>query len=270
MQDNYDKLPSVCVVTPVFNASKFLNQCAYSVINQTYVGKIEHIFIDDCSTDDSRETLRILKIKFKHIRIIENPENLGPATSRNIGIVSANTKYIAFLDADDLWRPNKLEEQIKFMEVNNCALSFTDYRFMSEDGQKVGRVVQGPNKVTWFRHHVTRSGLACLTVMYNKSLVPNFSFDESRGSAAAAEDFLGWMKIIREHGPALRCPGDLARYRVVNGSRSSNPIYKAKILWKIHRDFENLPLPTAILFQISFMISAALKRFLSKPKYNYF
>jgi teichuronic acid biosynthesis glycosyltransferase TuaG len=267
ISNNFCDLPLVSIITPVFNASRFLPSVITSVRNQHGTQNYEHILIDDCSTDDSWSVLNLYAEGDQRIKIIHLDFNSGPIEARNKGISVAKGKYLAFLDADDFWLPNKLQVQTSFMEETGAVLSFTDYRFISEDGELIGRRLCGPNRVGVLKHCMSRSGLGCLTIMINRDRAKYFSFVKVDSIADRSEDFLSWLNIIRKHGYALRVPQDLARYRVVSGSRSSKAIYKALSIWHIYRNVEKFILPIACLFFLSFALSAFWKRQIFRPKW---
>jgi teichuronic acid biosynthesis glycosyltransferase TuaG len=200
------------------------------------------------------------------IIIINLDKNIGPAGARNEAIKISNGRYLAFLDSDDLWLSNKLQCQINFMAKNSIALSYTDYRFMSEDGSKVGRLLSGPKKVGWVAHHMTRY-LGCLTIMVDKQRHPDFAFP-AVSKEDFFEDFLAWSEIIKSTGPAYRCPYDLARYAVVKNSRSSNPLRTAKSVWRLYREKENISLFPALFYFSSYVIFTLLKRYFYSPIYS--
>jgi teichuronic acid biosynthesis glycosyltransferase TuaG len=205
-----------------------------------------------------------LALKNPYIKVIKQSKNSGPVVARNNAINHASGRYLAFLDADDYWMPNKLATQVKFMEENDASLSFSDYRIISEDGALVGKRISGFNKIGWSLHHMTRY-LGCLTIMVNREKVPDFQFPNVR-PAIRAEDFLAWSNVIQKTGPALRCPHDLARYAQVANSRSSLGFRAAKSVWVLYRDLENLPLVKAVPYFISYVFFVFFKRSFYRPR----
>ena len=120
----------VSVITPMYNCEKFISETIESVLNQTYTNW-EMIIIDDCSTDKSKQIVKQYIERDKRIRLIALNENSGAAVARNKGIEVSSGRFIAFLDGDDLWEPNKLEKQIQFMTEKNIGFSFTSYEVIS-------------------------------------------------------------------------------------------------------------------------------------------
>jgi glycosyltransferase involved in cell wall biosynthesis len=259
--EGYYSLP-VSVITPAFNASKFLPRCIASVKSQGV--ECEHIVIDDCSTDNTVEILDRLKLTNPQLVVLRSSRNAGPMEARNLAIHNARGRFLAFLDADDVWLPSKLSKQIAFMEARGAAISFTDYRFMTEDARLVGARVRAPSQIGWHLHHMTRY-LGCLTVMVDRLFCPDFCFPKIRREIKA-EDFLAWSKIIGVHESAHRCPEDLARYSVVKGSRSSNGVAAAATVWKLYRNIERIPFPQAVAYFIGYAAFTMAKRFICKPR----
>jgi teichuronic acid biosynthesis glycosyltransferase TuaG len=254
--------PLVSVITPAYNAVRFLPRVVECVRRQLGVS-YEHIIVDDCSTDDGWLELQKLAADDERIIIIRLPNNRGVVEARNAAISQARGRYLAFLDADDLWLEDKLLVQSCFMQETGAALSFTDYRFISEDGSKIGRLLKGPNKIGWSLHHMTRY-LGCMTIMLDRDKYPDFLFDNI-SAEYRAEDFLAWSGIIRQHGPAIRCPHDLARYSVVPNSRSSSGSKAAKSVWRLYRGVERISLIMSGFYFICYVTFAAAKRFACRP-----
>jgi teichuronic acid biosynthesis glycosyltransferase TuaG len=255
--------PLVSVVTPVYNAAMYLPETCESVRAQTYA-PFEHIIVDDCSHDGSRSLITKLAEQDRRVRPVFLEANYGPVIARNRGTQEANGKYLAFVDADDLWHPEKLERQIALMEHSKAALSFTDYRHMSADGSRVGFRVKGPRHISLAMHYRTRF-FCCSSVMINRALVPDFSFP-SIAPAVRAEDFIAWATILRTHGSAVRCDGDLVRYRLVKQSRSSSKLRAVKSVWYLYRSVEHMSVGAALLNFSCFAVSASIKHAWAWPR----
>lgn len=255
----------VSVITPNFNGYPFIARAVESVNQQNY--PLEHIIVDDHSTDGSWDLLVNLGNKYPWLKPIRLDRNSGPVEARNQAIKISSGKYLAFLDIDDFWLPEKLSTQILFMKKNNCGLSFTDYRFVSQDGNLIGPRIHGFNSVGDHLHHMTRY-LGCLTIILDKEKYPNFSIP-SISPAYRAEDFLAWRDYMLKVGePALRCPHDLARYSIVPNSRSSNALRAANSVWLLYRNVENLPFIKAIFYFVCYLAFSFFKRKIYKPRFK--
>jgi teichuronic acid biosynthesis glycosyltransferase TuaG len=253
--------PVVSVITPNFNGERFIRRVVESVRLQNY--SVEHIIVDDCSTDGSWTLLEKLSEDYPWLKPVRLEKNSGPIVARNRAIEIANGRFLAFLDVDDLWLSNKLQTQIEFMLCKGCFLSFSDYRFISEDGTKIGRCLQGFNRIGWHLHHMTRY-LGCLTIVLDREKYPDFKIPNV-SSSLRAEDFLAWSVCIQRYGLILRCPHDLARYSVTDNSRSSNKKSAALSVWSIYRDIEFIPLPTALFYFVFYVLGAFWKRYWNRP-----
>jgi len=253
--------PLVSVITPNYNGERFIRRVVESVRRQNY--SLEHIIVDDCSTDNSWTILLELSKKYDWLKLIRLEQNSGPIVARNKAIEVAQGRFLAFLDVDDFWLPQKLSTQVQFMLDKNCALSFSDYRFVSEDGRKIGRRLQGLNRVGWHLHHMTRY-LGCLTIMIDRSKIPDFHIPDITPSYRA-EDFLAWSHCINASGPALRCPYDLARYSITVNSRSSIFLRNAKSVWRLYRKVERIGIVQSCFYFFAYTCGASWKRFWYRP-----
>lgn len=222
----------VSIIIPVYNAEKFIDKTIKSVINQTHFNW-ELILIDDGSTDRSFELISRYKEE-KRINIIKNDRNLGVIKTRNKGIKIAKGKFIAFLDADDLWKPEKLKMQIEFMEINNLSISFTEYEKINENGILRGKL-KLPNKID-YNLLLKSNFMGCLTVIYDQEILGKKFFREIDKS----EDYVLWLEIIKEVKEIKCLNYNLASYRVMEKSRSSNKFYAVYYQWIIYRTIERL------------------------------
>ena len=158
----------VSIIMPSYNTAKFIYETIDSDLTQTYTNW-ELIIVDDCSTDNTDEVVKSF-LSDDRIKYIKNEKNSGAAFSRNRALCEAKGKWIAFLDSDDLWLPEKLEKQIAFMEKNDYRFSYTNYIEIDETANPNGRSVTGPKKVT--RHGMYNyCWMGCLTVMYDAETV---------------------------------------------------------------------------------------------------
>jgi glycosyltransferase involved in cell wall biosynthesis len=223
----------VSIITPSYNSSRFISQTIESVLAQTYQDW-EMIIVDDVSPDNSNDIIDEYCKKDSRITLIKLEKNSGPAVARNKAIEEAKGRYIAFLDADDLWHPEKLEKQINFMNENNLALSYASYYIISEDNVDLG-IFTTKERIDYFDLLKTNS-IGCLTAMYDtkligKVLMPNI---------IKKQDYGLWLKILKQIDYAKGLLEPLAYYRLVSNSVSSNKVDGIKYIWKIFRDVEKL------------------------------
>ncbi len=231
----------VSVVMPSYNTEKYIADSIRSVVAQTYTNW-ELIIVDDCSTDDTDETVRPF-LTDARIRYMKNERNSGAAVSRNRALREARGKWIAFLDSDDLWKPEKLEKQIRFMETGGYSFSYTDYIEMEEDGKPNGVTVTGPKKVT-------KAGFynfcwpGCLTVMYDAETVGLIQIADIKKN----NDYAIWLKACRKADCYL-LPETLAVYRRGRSGSVSSHSVGTMIRWhyRLYRQAEGQNPAAALL-----------------------
>lgn len=244
----------VSIVTPVYNSEKFISYTIESVINQTYQNW-EMIIVDDCSRDDSANIIEKYCLADTRIKYIKLEKNSGAAVARNVGIDISKGRFIAFLDSDDLWEPEKLEKQIKFMEENKIGFSFTSYRLIDEEGNDLNKVITVPSKVN-YDDLLKNTIIGCLTVVIDKNIIGDFRMPLVR----AGQDTATWLSILRRGFEAYGINEPLARYRKVNGSISSNKIKALKRTWNTYKNIEKLPFPKLCYVFTCYVINAIRKR----------
>lgn len=225
----------VSIIMPSYNTAPYIAESIRSVMAQTYTDW-ELIIVDDASTDSTDEVVKDVilsgaqaesKDLSSKIHYLKNDRNRGAAYSRNRALREAKGKWIAFLDSDDLWAPDKLEKQIAFMEKNGYAFSYTRYEEMDENGTPTGTIVSGPKRIT-------KTGMfnycwpGCLTVMYDREVVGDIQIAEIQKN----NDYAMWLKICRKADCYL-LDENLARYRKRTGSithaqRHPEPIRQAQ------------------------------------------
>lgn len=243
----------VSIITPVYNAEKFLEDTICSVQNQTYEDW-EMILVDDRSTDNSKEIITRLSKEDSRIKYIELAENSGAAVARNTAIENATGRFIAFLDADDKWTEDKLEKQLKFMKEKNIGFSFTGYTRMTEEGELLN-YVEAPGEMT-YNQLLRNTAIGCLTVVVDREKVGDFRMPLVR----KGQDFATWLSILKKGHNAYGLNGNLAHYRVVNNSLSSNKIGALKRTWNIYRNVENLSFIKSCYCFVGYAINAIKKR----------
>lgn len=225
----------VSIIIPVHNAGKFIVETILSVKSQTFKNW-ELILVDDFSTDKSRELIK--GYVSDQIRLVEISKPKGAACARNIGLDEANGQYICFLDADDLWDPQKLELQIKFMEDHHCGFSFTSYEYAGSDGIGVEKIVRVPAKLT-YRQALKNTTIFTSTVMFDITKIP---LGLIHMPEVPSEDTATWWQILRNGYTAYGFQPALTLYRRSEGTLSSNKFIAIKRIWNLYRDIERLNL----------------------------
>lgn len=250
----------VSIITPSYNTAKFIGETIRSVQAQTYPNW-EMIIVDDCSTDNTDEVVAEYRKADGRIRYFKNEKNSGAAVSRNKALLEANGRWMAFLDSDDLWVPEKLEKQLKFMVENGYHFSYTQRDVITEDGQPLGRYSSGPKHITEFGMHIF-CWVGCLSVMYDLNKVGLIQIKDIKKN----NDYAIWLQVIKITDCYL-LPELLAHYRLRKGSISN----KSKMsLIKWHYDLfyrvEGQNKVASILYTILNIIGACIKKIFYKHK----
>ena len=222
----------VSVIMPSYNTAKYIGETIKSVQAQTYENW-ELIIVDDCSTDNTDSAVEPF-LSDERIRYLKNSRNSGAAVSRNYALREAKGKWIAFLDSDDLWLPDKLEKQINFMLKNSYHFSYTNYVEIDENSIPNGKYVTGPKKIT-------KTGMynycwpGCLTVMYDADVIGLVQIADIKKN----NDYAMWLKVCKK-ADCFLLNETLSEYRKRSGS-ISNHSYKALIKWHyiLYHDADN-------------------------------
>jgi glycosyltransferase involved in cell wall biosynthesis len=203
----------------MFNAEVFISETIRSVLNQTHQ-HWELLLIDDCSTDDTLRVIKPFLAKQSNIKLLKTQINSGAAISRNIGTQAAKGKYIAFLDADDLWKPNKLEIQIAFMKEQECDVSFSSYDLINAKGDVLNKRIEALKSLRYSKL-LKSNYIGNLTGMYNADNLGKIKTPNLR----KRQDWLLWLAAIKKSGKeAQGIHESLAYYRIHENSMSSNKI----------------------------------------------
>jgi teichuronic acid biosynthesis glycosyltransferase TuaG len=248
--------PLVSVVTAAYNAEKFILQTIQSVLNQTY-DNWEMLIVDDVSTDQTREIVTAEAEKDNRIKLICLENNSGAALARNHAIREAKGRYIAFLDSDDIWLPSKLEKQVYFMLEKDIAFSFTGYGIINEGGIETNKVINVPKVIT-YDGLLKNTIIGCLTVMLDQSIIGEIQMTNIR----TRQDFALWLNILKRGYKAYGIQEELAKYRLVEGSISSNKLKAARRNWMVYREIEKLSLPYACWCFINYAFNGVKKQLL--------
>lgn len=226
-------MSTVSIVTPAYNAAAYLPAAIDSVLAQGY-RDWEMLVVDDCSTDATREMVSGYAERDLRIRLIAQPRNGGPARARQAAVERAQGRYIAFLDSDDRWLPQKLERQLEYMRTTGAALSHTAFRRVTADGSRTGRLIGVPARLG-YGELLGNTAIATSTAIVDREATGPFRITETY-----YDDFALWLEITRRGFPAFGLNEDLMRYRVMGGSVSRNKGRSALMVWRTYRDVERL------------------------------
>lgn len=233
--------PEVSIITPAYNAAKFIIGTIDSVVSQSFQDW-ELLIVDDASTDGTADLVREKYAADTRVKVIALAENSGAAVARNTAIEAAQGRFIAFIDSDDLWLPEKLELQVAWMIERNCSFSFTAYERILPSGEMVGKV--GVPKKTTYAQMLKTSVIGCSTAMYDTRHFGKVYMPLIR----MRQDFGLWLSLLRRVDHAEGIGRVLVRYKLRPGSVSSNKRNAARYTWRVYREVEKLPLHQAIWF----------------------
>ena len=247
--------PLVSIVTPVYNAERFLPDTIKTVQDQTYENW-EWLLVDDQSSDRSVEIIKEAAKSDERIKLIQLAKNGGAATARNAGIDAANGRYLAFQDADDLWHPEKLAKQVAFMQENDVAFSFTGYEFASADGVPNGKKVYIPAKLT-YKQALKNTTISTITVMFDMTKLAKRDVHMPN---VKSEDTATWWNILRSGEVAYGLNELLSFYRRSANTKSSNKFTAIKQTWELYREQQKLGLFYSIYCFIWYVFNAIKRR----------
>lgn len=214
--------PLISIIIPIFNGEKYIFETIQSVLNQTYTNW-EMIIVDNKSTDDSIKVIKTIcdnRIKIIHLEYNSG----GPARPRNIGLDNAKGEYIAFLDADDVWLPNKLEEQFIFMSKNNLNFSSTSANYIDEKSNSIAKMNKFKNHLRKFRTY-NLENLLKYKFIYTSSVVIKKDileqkFNEEK-NCISVEDYYLWLQVLNNPNTKYGfLHKELLLYRIVSNSVS--------------------------------------------------
>ena len=227
-----DKL--VSIITPTYNCGKFIARTIDSVLSQTYTNW-EMIIVDDCSKDDTKEVVEKYMENDSRIKYECLENNSGAAVARTRAMELATGSYMAFLDSDDIWKPEKLEKQLKFMVENDINFSCTEYEQIDEEDNKLGRVIKVVKKTNYNRL-LLDCPVGNSTVMYNVEKMGKFEVPNIR----KRNDDALWLQMLKKEKYIVGMHEVLMEYRIRQNSISSNKFNLIKYHWKLYREIEHL------------------------------
>lgn len=247
----------VSIVVPVYRAAAYIAETIEMVRRQTYKNW-ELILVDDCSPDNSADIIQGIQPSHKEerIRLIRKEKNEGAAKARNTGIEAAKGRYIAFLDADDIWLPDKLERELAFMKEKQAAFAFTAYEFGDENAKGTGKIVAVPERLT-YRKALTRTVIFTTTVMFDMTKLTK---TQIQMPDVESEDTAAWWRILRAGYVAYGLNEVLAIYRRPAKSLSSNKLTAIRRIWELYRREEGLTVLVSIYCFCMWAMRATLRR----------
>ena len=246
----------VSVITPVYNVEQYIDKTLESVFCQTYKD-IEIILVDDCSKDKSAQI--IAKYKEAHPEIIYflQDKNMGAGAARNKALELASGQYVAFLDSDDLWLPEKTERQINLMKEKKSPFSYAAIEMMDENGKTI-KGKRNLKETCDYKYLLHNTIIATSSVIVDRTVLGDFKMPLRRGG----QDYATWLSLLRGGAVACGINETLVRYRVGSNSLSSNKFKSIKQVWEIQTQDEKINKIVAGFHILCFCFNAFKKYFI--------
>lgn len=244
--------PRVTVVIPCFNGAGMVGRAIDSALSQRGVD-VHVIAVDDGSTDRSAELIAALVESESRLSLIRLTRNSGPAHARNVGMTQCGTRYLAFLDHDDYWRPGKLARQVEVLERTGAALAFTAVEVQNEAGHALGlrRVPASVRAEDLLVHNV----IAASSVLIDRSRTPSFRMPPLR----RRQDLATWYRLLRNGVQAVGVDEPLTVYTKRVDSLSANKLVAAGANWHLYRQHLGRPLPDAMSLFARYAAAAVMR-----------
>ena len=248
----HKKFGLVSIIMAAYNAEKTIEQAINSVLNQTYTN-FELLVVNDCSKDRTVELVKSIAAKDGRVHLISNVKNRGVSYTRMHGLEEAKGSWIAILDSDDAWAPEKLEKQIELQKKTNADLLFTGSAFMDSDGQPIDWYLHALAEVS-YRQLLKQNVLSNSSALVRKELyAKNYAVGDKMH-----EDFAIWLKILKEGRKAYGVDEPLLIYRIAKSSKSGNKVKAAMMNWNTYR-YVGLNPVSALYYEGWYMVKGLLK-----------
>lgn len=227
----------ISVIVPVYNVEKYIVETIKCVQAQTYP-EWELLLVEDRSTDGTLSVLQeyLEKCKDGRIRLLSQPVNQGAAKARNRGVSEATGRYIAYLDADDLWVPDKLEKELAFLKQKQAKFVFTGYEFADEQGRGLGKIVKVPERLG-YKEALKNTTIFTSTVMLDALGIKK---ELLMMPGIKSEDTALWWRLLRSGYTAFGLDENLVKYRRPGKSLSSNKLEAIRRIWNLYRRAEGM------------------------------
>ncbi|RDI56486.1 glycosyltransferase family 2 protein [Flavobacterium glaciei] len=247
----------VSIITPSFNCERFIAKTILSVQNQSYLNW-EMIIVDDCSSDQTVSIIKEIAKQDNRIQLFQLDANSGTGIARNFALAKARGKYIAFLDADDLWNPLKLELQIDFLKKNNLPFTFSFYECINEAGESLNRRIESPRNLS-YRQLFFCNYIGNLTGIYDVNYFGKIAISSFR----KRQDWIHWLTILKKIKTAQPVPESLALYRIRENSISASKYELLKHNFAVYKSFHGFNTILSILCMVGFLFT----QLVIKPRY---
>lgn len=242
----------VSIITPAYRAAAHIGETIRSVQAQDYTDW-EMLIVDDCSPDGTADVVARYAAADSRIGLIRRAKNGGPAAARSAALAMARGRWVAFLDSDDLWLPNKLSAQLAFHRGSGAVLTFTSFRRINAEGDKTGRLIHIRPRLDYLAL-LKNTAIATSTVIVDRRISGPFEMKPTY-----YDDYACWLELLRPGRIALGLDRDLMRYRVLDRSVSRNKLKSASHVWRTYRDVEQLGLLRSLWSFVNYAGRGVLK-----------
>jgi glycosyltransferase involved in cell wall biosynthesis len=248
----------VSIITPSFNSEKFIADTIRSVQNQTHQNW-EMIIVDDCSTDKTVSIIEQFVSNDNRIHSFQLDKNSGAGIARATALSKAQGDYIAFVDADDLWKPLKLEKQLQFLKDNNAPFTFSFYDCIDEEGNPLNKRIEAPRNLS-YRQLFFCNYVGNLTGIYERKYFGKIEISSTR----KRQDWMVWLTLLKKIKKAKPVPESLAIYRIRDNSLSASKVDLLKHNFAVYRNFHGFNYTSSIFIMIGFLFT----QLMIKPLYT--
>ena len=246
----------VSVIMPIYNAEKYLTTTLDSIVCQDYKN-IEIVLVDDCSQDKSAEIITNFQKVHPEIVYYLQEQNMGAGAARNKALELATGQYVAFLDSDDVWMPDKIRRQIELMKDKQSPFSYTAIEMMNEKGETI-KGKRNIKECCDYKYLLHNTIIATSSVVIDRTVLGDFRMPLRRGG----QDYATWLMLLRGGIVAYGINEALVRYRVASGSLSSNKFKSIKQVWEIQTQDEKINKVSAAFHVMCFGFNAFKKYFM--------
>ena len=250
--------PLVSIITPTFNSEKYIAETIRSVQSQTY-SNWEMLIVDDCSTDDTEKIISGFIRDDRRINFHQLLKNSGAGVARNQAVLLAGGRFIAFLDSDDLWKPEKLAKQVDFLLSGNVPFTFSFYDCIDEEGNALNLRIEAPKTLRYFQLYFCNF-VGNLTGIYDVNFFGKIPISGVR----KRQDWMVWLTVLKKIRKAKPVPESLAFYRIRKNSVSSSKWTLLQHNYAVYRLHHKLNVAASLVCMMGFLFT----QLFVKPTYS--
>lgn len=222
------KTPIVSVIIPAFRCEATIGASIESALMQDV--DLEVIVVNNDKDNGALSSVLDTYKVHENVHILVNDKNVGAAMGRNLGVKKANGRYIAFLDADDMWAEGKLKEQLAVLVQSNAPLCCTARELLHADGTSTGRIIPVKTEIS-YRYLLSHNSINCSSVLLSKEIALEFPMEHEE----AHEDYITWLRIVKKYGAAVGINKPMLKYRLSNTGKSGSKLQSAKMTYRVYR-----------------------------------